>query len=75
MPVWSQAEFLERARDWRETYLASGCYGSTNLLSKDSLKLVVKTLRFGNKQTFVREAKVKYIYHQSSLFHELNVEQ
>lgn len=36
VPVWTRAELLERTRGWSETYLASGCYGSTNLLSNDS---------------------------------------
>lgn len=44
VPVWTEAEYLQRTKGWSATLLGSGAFGNTKLLSYSNQTLVVKLL-------------------------------
>ncbi|XP_047476765.1 uncharacterized protein LOC125030634 [Penaeus chinensis] len=57
VPVWSEADYLERMAAWRSSFLDEGGFGVARLVWNGLEQLVVKQIKRKDEESFVREVR------------------
>jgi len=57
VPVWTEADYLDRTAAWRSSFLDEGGFGVANLVWTGLEQLVVKQVKRKDEEYFVREAR------------------